>query len=190
MTGHGIHVHGEHDHEVEHQAKSGSSLAQAVAIFTAIMATIGAVVSYQGSNTQITAMLLKNEAVLKKTEAANQWNYYQAKSSKGHLMELAVALVDEKKAEHYRSMIEKYNQEKKEIKAKAEDLEAKSAEANAASEQTMHPHHKLEQAMTLIQIAISLASITVLTRKKWLFVLAATSAAGGLVLCAMAFMIH
>ena len=190
MSGHGIHVHGQHEHEVEHQAQSGSGLAQQVAIFTAILATIGAIVSYQGSNTQVTAMLLKNEAVLKKTEAANQWNYYQAKSSKGHLMELAVALVDEKKAEHYRQMIEKYNQEKKEIKIKAEELEAKSLEANMASEQKMHPHHKLEQAMTLIQIAISLASVTVLTRKKWLFALAGVSAGSGLVLCALAFMSH
>jgi len=44
----------------------------------------------------------------------------------------------------------------------------------------MHPHHKLAQAMTLIQIAISLASITVLTRKKWLFGVAAVAAAGGI----------
>ena len=44
----------------------------------------------------------------------------------------------------------------------------------------LHPHHKLAQAMTLIQIAISLASVTVLTRKKWLFTLAGVSAAGGI----------
>jgi hypothetical protein len=87
------------------------------------------------------------------------------------------------KAEHYNKQIEKYNAEKKEIKAKAEELEARSREANEASAHKMHPHHRLEQAMTLIQIAISLASITVLTRKKWLFVLAGSAAAGGIALC-------
>jgi hypothetical protein len=50
----------------------------------------------------------------------------------------------------------------------------------------MHPHHKLAQAMTLIQIAISLASITVLTKKKWLFAVAGVSAAGGLVMWGLA----
>jgi uncharacterized membrane protein YccC len=50
----------------------------------------------------------------------------------------------------------------------------------------MHPHHKLAQAMTLIQIAISLASITVLTRKKWLFAVAGVAAAGGLAMWGMA----
>jgi hypothetical protein len=39
----------------------------------------------------------------------------------------------------------------------------------------------------LIQIAISLASITVLTRKKWLFALAGVSAAGGLAMWGLAF---
>ena len=32
----------------------------------------------------------------------------------------------------------------------------------------MHVHHRWAQAMTLIQIAIALAAITLLTRNKWL----------------------
>ena len=71
---------------------------------------------------------------------------------------------------------------------KAEALEAESEQANEASEHAMHPHHRLAQSMTLIQIAIALASITVLTRKKWLFSVAAVAAAGGLVLWGFAFM--
>lgn len=50
----------------------------------------------------------------------------------------------------------------------------------------MHPHHHLAQAMTLIQIAISLASITVLTRARWLFAVGAIAAVGGLSLWALA----
>ena len=45
---------------------------------------------------------------------------------------------------------------------------------------------KLAQSMTLIQIAISMASITVLTRKKWLFAVAGVSAAGGLIMWGLA----
>ena len=41
-----MHVHGAHDHAVEHQAHHGPGLAQQVAIFTAILSTIGAVVAY------------------------------------------------------------------------------------------------------------------------------------------------
>ena len=180
------HVHGPETHHIEHEAQHGSSLAQQVAIFTAILASIGAIVNYQGSNTQNAAMLYKNEAVLKKTQASDQWNYYQAVSNKGHLMELASDLAPAEKSEYYKKQIEKYKTKKDEIKKKAEGLEAESEAANDRSAELMHPHHKLEQAMTLIQIAISLASITALTRKKWLFVLAMVSAAGGVSLWMMA----
>lgn len=182
MSGDGFHVHGAHEHAVEHHAQSGDGLGGQIAIFTAVLASIGAIVSYQGGFTQNEAMLMKNEAVLKKTQASDQWNYYQAKSSKGHLMELAQDLAPPNKKESYQEKIKKYEAEKKEIKHKAEELEAESEKANKESEHLLHPHHKLAQAMTLIQIAISLASITVLTRKRWLFGAAGVSAALGVIL--------
>ena len=188
MSDNGFHVHGAHDHEVEHQSQHGPGLAQSVAIFTAILSTLGAIVSYQGGATQNEAMLYKNEAVLQKSHASDQWNFYQAKSTKGHLMELAANIAPTDKQEFYKKQVEKYNDEKKEIKVKAEELEKKSEEANQQSEHMMHPHHRLAQSMTLIQIAIALASMTVLTRKKWLFVGAGIAAAGGCTLWAMAWL--
>ena len=182
MSEDGFHVHGAHDHEVEHHAQGGDKLAGQVAIFTAILASIGAIISYQGGATPNEAMLLKNEAVLKKAQASDQWNFYESKSNKGHLMELAADLSSEQKRGYYSDKIKKYEADKKEIKLRAEALEAESEKANRESEQRLHPHHKLAQAMTLIQIAISLASITVLTRKKWLFLVAGVAAAGGAVM--------
>ena len=46
---------------------------------TAILATVGAMFSYMAGPTPADAGLFKNDAAIKKTEAANQWNYYQAK---------------------------------------------------------------------------------------------------------------
>lgn len=87
----------------------------------------------------------------------------------------------------YKKEVERYNLEKTQIKADAEALEATSTEANDKSAHLLQPLHRSEQAMALIQIAIALASITVLTRKKWLFAVAGTSAAVGVVLAGMAF---
>ena len=185
MSGHEFHVHGAHDHAVEHEAEHGDNkLGQYIAIFTAILASIGAIVSYQGGDAQNESMLHKNEAVLYKTQASDQWNFYQSKSNKVHLMELASDMAPKEKQDYYKSKIEKYEADKAEINKKAESLEAKSEEANKESDALMVPHHKLAQAMTLIQIAISLASITVLTRKKWLFGIAAVAALGGVVMWA------
>ena len=182
-----MHVHGAHEHAVEDQAPHGPGLAQQVAIFTAILSTIGAVVAYLGAATQNEAMLLKNEAVLKKAEASDQWNFYQSKSTKGHLAELATRLTkDPAQVQFYKKEIARYDLEKKEIRVRAEDLDKESHRVNESSEHSLHPLHKLEQALTLIQIAIALGSITALTRKRWLFITALTAAAGGITLFGIA----
>lgn len=175
-----------HEHELEHAAHGGG-LAQQIAIFTAVLSTMGAIVSYQGGASQNEAMLYKNEAVLIKAQATDQWGYYQAKSSKGHLMSLAIDLAPKDKVEYYRAQVAKYEKEKEEVKAKAETLDAASKHADDMSEAAMHPHHRLAQAMTLLQIAISLASITALTHKRWLFACACVAATGGVSLALLGF---
>jgi hypothetical protein len=163
-----FHVHGPHDHELEHAAQSGDSFAGRMAVTTAVLATIGALFAYQGGATQNAALLFKNEAAIKKTEASDQWNYYQAKSSKQNLAELAATLTTGETSERYKSEVKRYNDEKKEIQKKAEELEKAGMEANARSEEAMHVHHRWAQSTTLIQVAIALAAITLLSRKRWL----------------------
>jgi hypothetical protein len=113
MSEHGVHVHGAHDHAVEHEAQKGG-LGQQVAIFSAILATVGAIVSFFGGHTQNNALLFKNDAVLARAEASDQWNFYQAKSMKQNLAELAASIAtDPKKVEFYQSEARRYAGEKK-----------------------------------------------------------------------------
>jgi hypothetical protein len=174
MSGHGFHVHGPHDHAVEHAAHGGGghgesdSFASQIAVTTAILATVGALFSYMGGATQANATLYKNNAAIKKTEASNQWNYYQAKSGKQNLAELAVVLVAEDKRDEYRKEIDRYKQEKSEIKAAAEKLEAEAKNWDEQSDGQMHLHHRWAQATTALQVSIALAAIALLARRKWL----------------------
>jgi len=186
MSGNGPYHHGTDEQGSDRPGFHGPGLGQSVAIFTAILSTVGAIVSYQGAATQNESMLYKNEAVLKKTQASDQWNFYQAKSIKGHLMELAIDTAPPEKKAFYRQQLANYEQEKQEIRAKAEALGRESKVASDKSELLMRPHHRLAQAMILLQIAISLASITALTRKGWLFAIAAVAATGGLGISAAA----
>jgi len=179
MSGHGMHVHGAHDHAVEHEGHK-RGLGQQVAIFSAVLATAGAIVSFFGGHTQNNALLYKNEAVLKRAEASDQWNFYQAKSMKQNLAELAASIsTDPEKAARYRGEAQRYADEKKGIEKEARTLEAQAASFNKLSETALHPHHFLSISMTLLQIAIALASITVLTQKRWLLAGAAISALAG-----------
>jgi hypothetical protein len=170
MSGHGFHVHGPHDHELEHAAQHADkdSFAGTIAVMTAILATIGALFSYMGGATQANAGLYKNNAAIKKTEASNQWNYYQAKSSKQNLSELALALVADERKPAYQREVERYKAEKAEIKLAADKLEAEAKDWDLRSDAEMHLHHRWAQATTALQISIALAAIALLTRRKWL----------------------
>lgn len=166
----GFHVHGPHEHELEHAAQhEPKGFAGQLAVITAILATVGAFFAYMGGATQANAGILKNDAAIKKTEASNQWNFFQAKSSKQSLAELAVELApsEEQKA-RYREKAARYEQEKNEIKAAAEKLEAESAEFDHRSAEQLHMHHRWAQATTALQVAIALAAIALLTKRRWM----------------------
>ncbi len=170
MSGAGFHVHGPHDHALEHAAQgehaSGSMINQ-IAMFTAMVATVGAIFSYMGGATQANAGLYKNNAAIKKTEASNQWNYFQSKSTKQSLAELSRDLAADDKKATYQGKVDRYEKEKNEIKIGADKLEAEANQWDKQSDEQMHQHHRWAQATTVLQVAIALAAIALLTKKKW-----------------------
>ena len=175
MSGHGFHVHGPHDHELEHAQQgdhhgddSDRSMVNQIAMFTAIISTVGALFGYMGGATQANASLYKNNAAIKKTEASNQWNYYQSKSSKQNLSELALELAPATRKDFYEGEIKRYKLEKVDIKKDAEKLEAESTAWDKQSDDQMHQHHRWAQATTALQVSIALAAIALLSKKKWL----------------------
>ena len=190
MSGHGFHVHGPHDHELEHAQQGGhggdghgghgssGGMINQIAMFTAIIATVGAIFGYMGGATQANAGIYKNNAAIKKTEASNQWNYFQSKSTKQSLAEMSrdLATKDEDRAK-YQAKVDRYEKEKNEIKAAAEKLEADAASWDKQSDEQMHQHHRWAQSTTVLQVSIALAAIALLTKKRWLEV--AMFVAGG-----------
>jgi len=180
MSGSGFHVHGPHDHELEHagsheahpaDAGDGTgrkSMTSQIAVCTAIIATVGAIFAYMGGHTQASAGLFKNNAGIKKTEASNQWNFYQAKSTKQSLAELARDLSTEDRRVSWQEKIARYDKEKAEILLVAQQLEKEAVDWDRKSEEQMHQHHRWAQATTALQVSIALAAMALLTRRKWL----------------------
>jgi hypothetical protein len=179
MSGGTFHVHGPHDHELEHAAQHAAAghgedahgsgrMVNQIALFTAVIATVGAIFAYMGGATQANAGLYKNNAAIKKTEASNQWNYFQAKSTKQSLAEISRDLAPADKQAIYQAKIDRYEKEKKDIQTQAEKIEAESKDWDQQSDAQMHVHHRWAQATTALQVAIALAAIALLTRKKWL----------------------
>ena len=169
MSAGGFHVHGPHDHELEHAAQhEPEGFAGRLAVTTAIIATVGALFAYEGGATQANAGLFKNNAAIKKTEASNQWNYYQAKSSKQNLAELAIELAPAERKTFYVDEVKRYKTEKAEIMVAAKKLEDESTDWDKKSDEQIHQHHRWAQATTALQIAIAMAAIALLTKSRGL----------------------
>ena len=194
MSGGGFHVHGPHDHELEHAAQGGhgehdekgKGMIAQIAVITAIIATVGAIFAYMGGATQANAGLYKNNAAIKKTEASNQWNFFQAKSTKQSLAEVSRDLSANAVKDKYQAKIDRYEKEKNEIKLAAEKLEKESADWDKRSDEQMHQHHRWAQATTVLQISIAMAAIALLTRKRWVEYVMFAAAAGGVIVGVLA----
>jgi hypothetical protein len=167
MSGHGFHAHGPHDHELEHQGHAEPhGMAGHLVVATAIIATVGALFSYMGGLKQVNAGLYKNEAAIRKTDAANQWAYYQAKNNRQNIAEVAIDLVPEARKDYYRAEATRYKAEKADIQKKAEALEHETTEWSERSDHEIHEHHRWQQATTALQIAIAVAAIALLTKSR------------------------
>src|SRR5208282_127717 len=138
-----------------------------VTLTMAILAVVIATVTLLGHRAH-------TEEVLIQTKAADQWAYYQAKEIRRRnyelfLDELSVfSLQDAKQVEaireKYQKQVERYSDELKEIEADArkEEAEVKVEEARA---------DRYDLSEVLLEAALVISSITLLTRKKifWLF---------------------
>src|SRR5258706_8843648 len=121
-------VQGQHEHAVEHAAHA-DNLGRNVALFTAVLATIGAIISYQNSGSESLGLELKNEAILSKAAASDQWAYYQAKGIKEIVVAHAPAANEARR----------YADEKGDIQKSARALDARAQAADAASARAFEP---------------------------------------------------
>lgn len=97
-----------------------------------------------------TSWSTQRKAAIKKTEVANQWNYYQAKSTNQSLAEFACDLASEDKKLAYQGKIDRYEKEKNEIKVGAERLETEATAWGKSSDDQLHQHHRWAQATTVL----------------------------------------
>jgi uncharacterized protein DUF4337 len=131
-----------------------------VALSTAFMAVLAAIAGLLGGHHV-------NEALIDQIKSSDQWAFYQSKSIKAEIASSTdkilqalpgktVTIPDNKET------IARYEKEKEDIKAKAEEHEK-------TSEEHLKRHVTLSKAVTIFQIAIAISAIAILTRKKILW---------------------
>ncbi len=167
----------DHKKETEENKKEHAGWLKFVSVVTAVLAVVAAIGSLRAGLLVNEALLVKNDEVSLRTQATDQWNYYQAKSIKVVVYETTAALLPPGSAQLKVNQVQgaKLARQQEDIQAKAEDLEKRADAKDKSSAKDMDEHHIFAFSVSLCQIAIALSAIAALTRSRrvWIFSLAA-----------------
>jgi hypothetical protein len=141
-------LHEQVHHSAEHSRDTWISW---VALSTAILAVLAAIAGLLSGQHA-------NEAMMNQIEASDQWNYYQAKSIKASVLDAKMSLAGAPN-ESDQTKRDRYEKEQEEIKSEAEHKEA-------AAKSNFHEHEVFARGVTMFQIAIAIAAISALTKKR------------------------
>ena len=150
-----IEIPTEHLHEtIQEKAKElqeAGGWYRFVAISTALMAVFAAI-------SGLIAGHYSNEALIDQIQASDQWSYYQAKGIKAEIktLESKVGLVDSNGSLKY--------------KAEQEEIKKEAGKLQNESKTFLKKHVSLAQAVTLFQIAIAISAISMITKKRALWI--------------------
>src|SRR4029079_6646411 len=129
------------DEEIE---KEGGTLLRTIALSTAIFAALAAIASLEAGGTVNEALALKTEGTRLQAEASDQWAYYQAKGLKATVTELSKntwLALDKTPPEDIAKNLDRYAEDQKRSKEKAEELEKQRDEKGTEADHLMHHHH-------------------------------------------------
>jgi len=162
-------------HEAVHEelGREGGRFLKQIALSTAVLAALASVASLKAGGTVNEALALKTDATRLRTEASDQWAYYQAKGVKAAVQEAARTswrAAGKEPPPQYETNIKKYEEEQKEIEARAREKEKEAEESQREAEGLLHRHHAFANAVALFQVSIALGAVAALTRNRmvWL----------------------
>ena len=137
-----------------------SPFGKRVAVTIAIVAVVMAIISNRGDDA-------KTDALLKTTQAANRWGYFQAKGIKEYTYDVqarVLAVADHSGVEsteraalikEFEAKVKRYEDEKVTIMAEAKELEKEAESAIAIN-------NRCDQASLFMQLAVVACSVAIL----------------------------
>lgn len=166
--------------------EAGENGMRRVSLAISVLAVLVAMVTVLGHRTH-------TEAVLMQTRAADQWNLYQAKKIRQEQISTTMDLLSlqpsandapvQKKLAEYKAHLQKWAAELADEQQKAEELEH---EVNQAERRA----NRYDLGEALLEIAVVLSSITLLTRQRSYSIFGLILGAVGLAGAASALLIH
>ncbi len=152
------------------------------------IAVLAAVATQWGGKYSSRVLVNLNDATFNQALASDEWSYYQAKSIKQSLAEMALdelkraagAVTDPagaKAIEKCTALIDRYGKEKADITSQARVLEQKRDAARDAARLASRQGGEMGLAVSMFQISIAIASICLVMKRRPLWYLALVLAA-------------
>jgi len=170
-----LEVHVEHEH-----AHAGDRFAQGVSVMVAIIGVVLAAVT-------ITSHRAHTAAIIDRTQANDQWAYYQAKKTREHLADVASELAatltaaDPQKARDVAARLAK-DRDRYDEQAKA--IEKDAQDRAAASERDERRALRLDLGEGFLELGLILSSLYFLAKRKFFPALGGAAAVIGAVVSA------
>ncbi len=164
----------------------GKKFTRRVALTTAIFAVLLAITSLGGNNAT-------KEMMLSQQQSADQWAFYQSKAMREHLyrsqkMRLEADLLDRSTSmrpeakKKYEELLNTFKEEEGRYKVEKKKIEDDAKQLEATRDMNMSKDPYFDYAEVMLQIAIVMASISILALSRQVFLFAVACAAVGSVL--------
>lgn len=154
-------IHHEAGHELSNSGGHGAHTGwiSRVALTSALLAVLAAVTALLSNHHA-------NEAMLEQIKASDLWNYYQAKGIKASVLSSKVEIVQSLGKRVDPNDIAKLSDYKKE----QTEISEQAKEKEQAAERHLSTHSTFARGVTLFQVAIGVAAVAILSRRRkfWL----------------------
>jgi len=156
--------------EVEEASEGRDRFGKRVALVTAVYAVILAIASLGGNNAM-------KEMLLAQQEASNQWAFYQAKASREHqyriqrlvleadLLERGDTLKPESR-QKLEAALQRFTEEEKRYGEEKKDIEKEARKQEAERDRNQAKDPYFDYAEVLLQIAIVMGAISILSKAR------------------------
>ena len=176
----------EHREHAEHAGHAHDPFIARVSITIAVLAVVAAVAGSLETIEDGAAITDSSRAVLAQDQATDSWGFYEAKSLKKHIDEIS-ADAPGAKGVAAREAVKKDAADEPKAMAEAKEHEKARDEFLKESQAHEHRHHRLSVAATLLEMGIAVATIAIITRRKWPWLASVALGLGGLTAGAWAF---
>ena len=162
------HEHLETAEQIAHSLAEGGVQSAIIPLSIAVMAVVAAAFGSLETTAVSSAVVARSDASIRQGEATDLWGYLQAASLKKHMYQIAAATPGAN-TDQLNAHAKKFENQEADLQTRAKAKEDEAARQVAISEAALEHHHRLTYATNIVHLAIAIASISILVRRRWLW---------------------